>query len=330
MDLVDPGRGGDLLDRVRALRRKVAMDLGIVVPPVRTRDVLDLPPNTYAIRVHGVEAGRGTAPPGMVLVLGERPQGIPGTPTNDPVFGMEASWVPQEFASSAELAGATVVDRGSVMTAHLAEVVRMKAGRLLARQDVKLLVDTVRQSDAVVAEELTAASVSLAEVQRVLQNLLEEQVAIRDLVRILEVLSERARTSKDPEMLTEAVRAALGPAIAAAYALDGRLPLLSIEPMIEHALLESLRTGDGGSFLALDPQTSERIALEVARLAAAAEQAGHSPVLVCAPSLRPAVRRLVKGACPALPVLSYAELGSALQLETLGVVDLAQQHAATV
>jgi flagellar biosynthesis protein FlhA len=327
MDLVDPSRGGDLLDRVRALRRKVAMDLGIVVPPVRTRDVLELPPNTYAIRVHGVEVGRGTAPPGMVLVLGERPPGIPGTATNDPVFGMEASWVPSEFAASAELAGATVVDRGSVMTAHLAEVVRTNAGRLLARQDVKLLVDTVRASDPVVAEELTAASVSLAEVQRVLQNLLEEQVAVRDLVRILEVLSERARTTKDPELLTEAVRGALGPAIAAPYAVDGRLPLLSIEPMIEHALLESLRTGDAGSFLALDPATSERLALETARLAAAAEQAGHSPVLVCAPSLRPAVRRLVKGACPGLPVLSYAELGSALQLETLGVVDLAQQHA---
>ena len=197
MDLVDGARGGDLLDRVRALRRKVAMDLGLVIPPVRTRDDIDLPGNAYAIRVHGVPVARGEAPAGMVLVLGERPAGMPGQATVDPVFGMEASWVPAELAGQAEAAGATVVDRASVMTAHLAEVVRANAARLLSRQDVKMLVDGVRQSDPVVAEELTGAGLTLAEVQTVLQALLDEQVPIRDLVRILEVLSERARTTRD-------------------------------------------------------------------------------------------------------------------------------------
>jgi flagellar biosynthesis protein FlhA len=326
MDLVDGARGGDLLDRVRGLRRKVALDLGVVIPPVRTRDNLELPPTTYAIRVHGVEAGRGQAPVGMSLVLGDLPAGLPGTPTTDPVFGLAASWVPAEFTQQAELAGATVVDRASVVTTHLAEVVRAHAGRLLSRQDVKLLVDTVRAESPVVVDELTAAQVSLADVQRVLQALLEEQVAVRDLVRILEVLSERARTSKEPEVLVEAARAALGPAIAAAHAVDGRLPVLTFEPLVEHSLLESMRTGDGGSFLALDPATTEQVVHRVASLAAAAEQQGHQPVLVCSAQLRPAVRRLLRAVTPSLPVLSYNELGDQLQLETVGLVDLVE-HA---
>src|SRR6185295_16816483 len=254
MDLADTARGGDLLDRVRALRRKVAMELGIVIPPVRTRDNLDLPPSAYAIRVHGVEVARGEAPGASVLVLGERPPGVPGTPTRDPVFGLDASWVPAEFGPQAELAGATVVDRGSVVTAHMAEVVRNNAGRLLSRQDVKMLVDAVRATDPVVADEFGAAGLSLAEVQRVLQGLLEEVVPIRDLVRILEVLSERSRLTKDPEMLTEAVRVALGPSISAGYAPEGKLAVLTLEPLLEHALLESLRPAEAGSYLALDPE----------------------------------------------------------------------------
>ena len=326
MDLVDGARGGDLLDRVRGLRRKVALDLGIVIPPVRTRDNLELPPTTYAIRVHGVEVGRGTAPAGMSLVIGDLPAGIPGTPTEDPVFGLTATWVPVEFAQQAELSGATVVDRASVVTTHLAEVVKANASRLLSRQDVKLLVDTVRAASPVVVDELTAAGVSLADVQRVLQALLEEQVAVRDLVRILEVLSDRARVTKDPEALAEAARAALGPAIAAAHAVDGRLPLLTFDALVEHSLMESLRTGDSGSFLALDPATTERLVHRVVTLAHDAELQGYQPVLVCTAQLRPAIRRLLRAVAPSLPVLSYNELGDQLQLETVGLVDLVE-HA---
>ncbi len=208
------------------------------------------------------------------------------------------------------------------MTAHLAEVVRTNAGRLLARQDVKLLVDTVRQSDPVVAEELTAASVSLAEVQRVLQNLLEEQVAIRDLVRILEVLSERSRVTKDPEVLTEAVRSALGPSISAAHSVDGKLPVLTLDPMLEHALLESLRPGEAGSYLAVDPEIAERLLAQVHAAATAAEQQGSQPVLVCAAPIRPALRRIVRNVNPGLAVLSYLEIGRQLELESMGVVSL--------
>jgi flagellar biosynthesis protein FlhA len=324
VDLVDSSRGGDLLDRVRALRRKLALELGMVIPLVRTRDNLDLPPHTYSIRVHGVEMGRGEAPPGTVLAISEDLGSLPGTPTHEPVFGLAAKWVPIELRHQAELAGATVVDRSSVVTTHLAEVVRQQAGRLLGRSDVKALVEMVKVSDPAVVEELTPAALSLGEIQKVLQLLLEENVAIRDLVRIFEVLGERGRLTKDPESLVEGVRGVLGPAISAAHAVDGRLAALTLEPLVEQTLLESLRQGDNGTFLAVDPSQAERLAIEVAQRAEAAEQQGASPVLLCSAPLRPSVRRLVRAAAPRLPVLSYAELGNQLTVETIGVITLAQ------
>src|SRR4051794_13126460 len=325
VNLVDPSRGGDLLDRVRALRRKLALELGIVIPLIRTRDNLNLPPSTYTIRVHGVELARGEAPAGNVLAIGDDLASLPGTPTREPVFGLAAKWVPIELRHQAEVAGATVVDPSSVVTTHLAEVVRTNAGRLLGRQDVKTLVDMVKAGDPVVVDELNSAQISMAEVQRVLRDLLEEGVAIRDLVRIFEVLSERGRVTKDPEQLVEGVRQALGPAISAAHAVENRLPVITLEPLVEHGLLEALRNGESGSFLAIDPTTAERLALTTAQRAEEAEQRGESPVLVCSGQLRPALRRLTKTVAPRLPVLSYAELGPQLQLETIGVVNL--EHA---
>ena len=324
VDLVDPARGGDLLDRVRALRRKLALELGMVIPLVRTRDNLDLPPHTYSIRVHGVEMGRGEAPPGTVLAISDDLGALPGTPTREPVFGLAAKWVPIELRHQAELAGATVVDRSSVVTTHLAEVVRQQAGRLLGRSDVKALVEMVKATDPAVVEELTPASLSLAEIQRVLQLLLDENVAIRDLVRIFEVLGERGRVTKDPEQLVEAIRGVLGPAISAAHATDGRLAALTFEPLVEQTLLESLRVGENGSFLAIDPAQAERLAIEVAQRAEMAEQQGANPVLLCSAPLRPSIRRLVRAAAPRLPVLSYVELGTQLAVETIGVITLAQ------
>jgi flagellar biosynthesis protein FlhA len=323
VDLVDPARGGDLLDRVRALRRKLAVELGMVIPPVRTRDNVNLPPSTYVIRVHGVELAKGEAPPGSVLVIGDELGALPGVPTQEPVFGLAAKWVPLELRQQAELGGHTAVDRSSVITTHMAEVVRAHASRMLSRTDVKTLVDMVKASDPIVVEELTPSQLSLGEIQRVLAGLLDEGVGIRDLVRIFEALGERSRVTKDPEQLVEGVRAALGPAISAGHASDGRLPLITLDPMVEHSLLEALRPGDSGSFLALDPERAERLAIEVARRAEDAEQRGESPVLVCSAQLRPALRRLVRAAAPRLSVLSYAELGPQLRLETVGVVTLA-------
>ena len=328
IDLVDASAGGDLLDRVRALRRKVALELGLVIPMVRTRDNLDLPPHTYAIRMHGVEVGRGDAPPGTVLAIGDDLAALPGTPTKEPVFGLAAKWVPMELRHQAELAGATVVDRASVITTHLAELARDHAPRLLGREDVKLLVDMVRSTHPAVVDELTPSLLNLGDIQRVLQSLLTERVPIRDLVRIFEALSQRARISTDPDGLVEATRAVLGPAIAATYADGGRLPVMTFHPLLEQGLLESLRGGESGTFLALDPAYAEQLALAVQRMLDSAEAQGEQPALVCAQQVRSAVAKLVHQVAPRLPVLSYAELGGSLSLVTIGVVDVAHAAAA--
>ena len=227
-----------------------------------------------------------------------------------------------EFRSQAEAEGHTVVDRSSVITTHLAEVVRQNAGRLISHQDIKMLMDMVKQNDSVVIDELNGASLSLGEIQRVLSNLLDESVPIRDLGRIFEVLSERGRSTKDSEALTEAVRAGLGPAVSSIFASNNRLPVITFDPVLEHQLIEALRSGETGSFLSIDPTTAEHIAMEVGRLANEGEERGESPALVCTAALRPAVRRLVHAAAPRLAVLSYTELGPRLDIETIGQVRL--------
>jgi flagellar biosynthesis protein FlhA len=328
VELVDPSVGGDLLDRVRSLRRKMALELGIVLPPVRTRDNLDLPLHTYAVRVHGVEVGRGEAPSGAVLAIGDDLAALPGVVTREPVFGLPAKWIPVELQQQAELMGCTVVDRASVITTHLAEVVRTSASRLLGREDVKVLVDMVRATHPTVVDELTPSQLTLGEIQRVLQGLLEEDVSVRDLVRIFEALSERARTTKDPEQLVEAARANLGAAISVAHAVGWPAagPDLRAAGRARHA--RGAAASDSGSFLALDPSYAERLVLAVASQAQAAEERGDRPVLVCSPQLRPAVRRLTRTAAPRVPVLSYTELADQLQLDTIGVVTGAHAVAA--
>jgi flagellar biosynthesis protein FlhA len=328
VDLVDTSSGGELLERVRALRRKLALELGMVIPMVRTRDNLDLPPGAYAIRLNGVEIARGEAPPGLVLAIGDNLANLPGRSTTEPVFGLPGKWLPHELRQQAELAGATVVDRASVITTHLAEVVRNHAAKLLSREDVKTLTELIRRSDPIVVEELTPALLQLGDIQRVLQGLLDEQVPIRDLVRIFEAMSQRARVSTDSEGLVEAARATLGAAISAQYAQDGRLSVITLDPLLEQRMLEKLRAGEHGSFLALEAEDAEHIVVETNRLAERAEQLGNVPVLACMAQLRPALHRLIKTASPRLPVLAYAELGGQLQLETVGTVTATRAHAA--
>jgi flagellar biosynthesis protein FlhA len=320
IDLVDPSSGGDLLDRVKALRRKIATDLGIVAPPVRTRDNLQLPSRTYAILLFGIEVARGEAPPGTVLAIGDFLGSLPGQQTQEPVFGLEAKWIPAELRSQAELSGATVVDRASVITTHLAEIITQHAGRLLGREDVRMLTDVVKRGHPVVVDELTPTQLSLGEIQRVLQELLDESVSIRDLVRIFEALSLRATRTKELDPLVEAARQALGPAIAAPYVADKTLHVLTLEPQLEQSILESLRPGDLGQGIALDPETSQALLRNLAQLAQDVENRNIRPVLVCAPQVRAALRRLVQPIVPRLAVLSYQELTGADQIRSEGVV----------
>lgn len=324
IDLVDRSRGGDLLDRVQGLRRKVASELGFVFPSVRTRDNLSLPASRYVIRLHGVEAVHGEAPPGKILVIGDKLDDLPGLPTSEPVFGLPARWVPVELRHLAASSGRTVVDRSSVIATHLGEVVATNAGRLLSRQQVQSLIEVARGTDPVVVDEMAAVPLSLGEVQRVLCGLLDEGVSIKSLVPILEAVTEKARQNKSPEALMEAARKAIGPAISAKYLTDGRMHVITLDAVLEQTLADAVRPSEDGSVLACDAVIAESVVTDVAGIATAAEQAGQAPVLLCSARLRPALWRLIKPLVPRLGVLSVEEIGSQVSLERVGEVGLAR------
>ena len=330
-DLVDivSGSSDDLLARVRALRRKIALELGIVVPPVRTRDSVDLPSGTYMIRIAGVEAGRGLAPGGKVLALGDALDTLPGVATVEPVFGLSGKWIPSEMRHSAELTGATVIDRVSVLVTHLSSLITTNAARLLTREDVRVLTEGVKQVSPSAVDELIPNVLSLAEVQRVLQGLLAEQVSINDLPRIYEALSLRAKVATDAEGLIEAARQALGPAITAQYIDGAVLRVIMIDPTVEQSMLEGMRQSEFGTQIMMDQTTIEAVLNSVKESLAVVEATGQGAVLVCAPALRPAIRRLVSAQSGGLPVLSYQEVTSSnADIETVGVVRVAAITAA--
>jgi flagellar biosynthesis protein FlhA len=323
IDLVQPDRGGDLLDRVKVLRRNVAMELGIVMPRVHTRDNLDLPNADYAIKVHGIEVARGQAPRGKLLAIGENLDGLTGTDTRDPAFGGRAKWIPVGLSHQASVAGVTVVDRSAVVTTHLAEIVREHAGELISRQDTKLLLDAVKATNPVVLDEMTAASLTLGDVQGVLRGLLEEGVPVRDLVRIVEALTEQARSQqKDGDSLLEAARMALATTIGSLYEKDGTLSVITFSPVLEQSLLASLRIGDRGRrTLGIAAAEAEAIVQDVGRLWREADAKGVCPVMLCATRLRPALRRLLKPSLPRIGLMGTAEVAPGLKIATVGSVN---------
>jgi flagellar biosynthesis protein FlhA len=328
VDLVDPGRGGDLLDRVRALRRKTALDLGIVLPPVRTRDGSTLAPGTYEIRIGGVTAATGEAPPGHLLAIGDAPESLPGRRTTEPVFGLPAVWVPLEHRAAAEIAGATLVERAAVVTTHLAETVRQHASRLLSLDDVRELVDVLKVERPTTVEELVPGLLPLASVQRVLQGLLDEQVSIRDLGRVLEGVGQRARVTTDADALLEAARAGLGPALTAPYQRDGVLHVITLDPAVEQEAAEAMRASEQGVVLAMDPLSANRLVRDLSTLVTEAENAGLTPVLLAAGPLRLPLRRLLRGSLPQLPVIGFAETAGVTSIETVGQVSRGHEFAA--
>uniref|UniRef100_UPI002028B769 flagellar biosynthesis protein FlhA n=1 Tax=Actinotalea sp. C106 TaxID=2908644 RepID=UPI002028B769 len=279
VDMVGSGSDQDLLARVRGLRRKIAMDLGIVVPPVRTRDSVELPRSTYVVRIAGVEVGRGEAPGGRLLALGDNLESLGGTTVVEPVFGLPGKWIPSELRHAAEMVGATVVDRVSVLITHLGAIIDANAPRLISREDVRVLTEGVKQVNPSVVDELVPGLLTLGEVQRVLQGLLAERVAIRDLSRIFEGLTLRAKVSTDTEGLIEASRTALGPALAAPYAQDGVLRVITLDPTLEQSLMEAMRPADGGAQLLLDPAKADRVLGSLRQIAAAGEASGREGVL---------------------------------------------------
>ncbi|WP_307241309.1 flagellar biosynthesis protein FlhA [Kineosporia succinea] len=328
VDLVDTARGGDLLDRVRALRRKTALDLGLVLPPVRTRDGAMLAPGTYEIRIGGSSVATGEAPPGCLLAIGDSMDGLPGRHTTEPVFGLPAVWVPIEYRASAELAGATIVERAAVVTTHLAEMVRQNASRLLSLDDTRELLEVLKSDRPAAVEELVPGVLPLSAVQRLLQALLDEQVSIRDLGRVLEGVGQRARTTQDPDALLEAARAALGPALAAQYVRDGVLRAITLEPAVETQIGEALRASEQGVVIALDPIQAQRLVSDISALQTTAEQRGELPVLLISGPLRLPLRRLLRGSLPQLPVIAFTEATGIHQIETVGQVSSSHEFAA--
>src|SRR4051794_16273589 len=319
--LVD-GPGGDLLDRVKALRRALATELGIVMPPVRTRDSVLLPQSTYAISINGVDVAQGQAPPGMVLAIGPGLEGLPGQESAEPVFGLIGKWLPEEFRAHAELLGATVVDRSSLIITHLSEIVRQHASRLLGREEVAAATRSLRRTHPTVVEDLTPALLSLGEIQRVLHALLDEKVSVKDLVRIYEGLSVAAKGGADPDRLLDATRAALAPAIVASQAHEGRIDVLTIEPRLQQTLLESVRPGEAGPQLAVDPGLAEALIGQLSERFGGESAQGAQPVLVCAAQIRMPLRRLLRLALPGLPILSYSELSvGTATVNALGMIN---------
>jgi flagellar biosynthesis protein FlhA len=253
---------------------------------------------------------------------------LPGIPTIEPVFGLVGKWIPNELRHSAEITGATVIDRVSALITHLSSVIRSNAARLLTREDVRVLTEGVKEQSPSAVEELVPGVLSLAEVQRVLQGLLAEQVPINDLPRIYEALTLRGKVSTDAEGLIEAARAALGPVVAHQHVEAGNLSIVMIDPGLEQRMLEGLRPGELGTQIVL-PGTDVQSVLDSLKASVeAAGENGRSAVLVCAPALRPAIRRLVSAQSNGVPVLSYQEATAAnVNIETVGVVSSA--HAIT-
>ena len=256
------GSGGSLLRRVSMIRRQLAGDLGIVIPPVRIHDELGIESHEYVVKVRGSEVTRGRTMPGHLLAMdpGDAVGKLQGIPTREPAFGLEAVWVHESARAEAESLGYTVVDAESVIVTHLTETIRGHASELLTRQDVRTLLDRLKESNAAVVEEVVPEALSLGEIQRVLQSLLAEGVPIRDLGTIVEAIGDKARTTRDTSLLSEYARQALGRAITAPHLDDHlRLQAITLDPSIEQEVSTSITQTTDGEYLAMDPPRAQAI-----------------------------------------------------------------------
>jgi len=320
--LADTAHGGDLLDRVRALRRKIAVERGFAIPTVRTRDNVNLPLHTYVIRVNGVEVSRGIAPPGKLLAIGPGIDLMPGDATIEPAFGLPAKWIPAEARDQAIGAlGLTPIDGASAIITHLSEVVTAHAGTLLSTQQVQTLLDAARATDPAVVEEMKLAQLTLTDLHRVLVALVDEGVPIGDFIRIVEAITIRSRQpNSSSEALVEAARVALGARITATHARDGRLAVLTVDAVFEQQLVAGVHPGDLRTILHVEPQLTERLIAQVRSAFDQASARGHEPVLIVSSVLRPALSQLFAVAVPRLVVMSINEIGRHVQLERMGVI----------
>jgi flagellar biosynthesis protein FlhA len=322
--LVDGTSGGNLLRRVSMIRRQIAGELGIVIPAVRIHDELGLESHEYLFKVRGSEVARARIMPGHLLAMdpGDASPGLQGIPTTEPTYGLPAVWVHSSDRAEAEALGYTVVDAESMIVTHMTETIRTHASEILTRQDVKTLLDRLKETNAAVVEEIVPEALTLGEIQRVLRALLSEGVAVRDLGTIMEAIGDKARITRDTGLLTEYARQALGRAITAPH-LDERLCLraITLDPSIEQEVATSITQTTDGEYLAMDPPRAQAI---VGALRTQVENASahgtRNPVLLCSARVRRHLRRLIAQAQPHLPVCSYNEIAPGVNVETIGVI----------
>ena len=320
--LVDTGQGGDLLERIVMIRRQCALELGLVIPPIRVRDNMQLAPNNYVLKLRGVPLAQGEIMLNQYLAMGGEGD-LPGIPTKEPAFGLPAVWIGPSLREQAELSGFTVVDPPSVLATHITEFLKNNAPDILSRQDVKGLLDNLKKEYPAVVEEVVPNLLSLAEVHKVLANLLRERIPIRDLVLILEALGDWSPYTKDPDLLTEYVRQKLARQIAQLYTDDqGKINCLTLDPRLEQIIAESIQSGEHGHYLAIDPATGQFIIQELAGMLEKKGFLGKQLVVLTSSSIRMYFRKLVERYMPAIPILSFNEIPANVEIESLGMVKI--------
>jgi flagellar biosynthesis protein FlhA len=326
--LVDTTQGGDLLERITLIRRHAARDLGIVVPPIRVRDNLQLKPSTYSVKIYGLQVASAEVMVSRLLAMnpGTAMQPIDGIATTEPAFNLPALWIAETAKAEAEMAGYTVIDPTSVIATHLTEIIKSHAPDLLGRQETSALLDNVKSHYPVVVEELVPNLLTVGEIQRVLQNLLRERIPVRNLLLILENLADAARVNKDVDFLTERVRAAMARHICAEYAEDGLLSVITVDPRLESLLGEAVRRGED-AYALLDPNTVAKIYTSLTKQMQTAQASGLHPIVLCSPPVRLALKRLTERAAPQLVVLSYSEIAPGLRVESIGQISTTDADA---
>ncbi|WP_027414611.1 flagellar biosynthesis protein FlhA [Aneurinibacillus terranovensis] len=323
--LADANQGGDLLDRVIMIRRQCAIELGIVVPVIRIRDNIQLRPNEYVIKIKGNQIARGEIMLDHYLAMspGIEDDSVVGIDTVEPAFGLPALWVTEEVKERAEMAGYTVVDPPSVVATHLTEIIKRHAHELLSRQDTKSLIDNVKESMPALVEEVIPSILSIGDVQKVLQKLLREKISIRNLPTILETLADYGTYTKDTDVLTEYVRQSLSRQITLQFANPVEpLRVVTAGPGLEKTISEAIQQTEHGSYLAIDPDSSQRIFNVISEQMNRMMQTGQQPILLTSPAIRMYLRQLVERIMPEVPVLSYNELEPDIEIQSVGVVNL--------
>ncbi len=325
--LADENRGGDLLGRIKNLRKHLAQEIGIMIPPVHVRDNLGLKPGEYCILIKGVEIAKGELMPNYLMALPSSPDIVPpkdAIPTKEPTFGMEAYFIPENLKEEAEMNGFTVVTLSTVITTHLSEIIKKYADEILTKQEVQRIIDTLSKYYPKIVEECLS-NVTLTTIQKVLQNLVAERIPIRDLVTIFETVSDYGSTIKDPDILTEYVRQKLSRSIIKPYLVNNTLPSLLIGDDIEDIIKKSLQKTDQGIFLMIDPKIGSKIVVVITQAVERANQRNITPVIICSPLVRRHLRKLIERSLPYIPVISQSEIPSEINIEVLEVVRLLRE-----